>query len=165
MIHLFFAVLKNRSHLTSYRRVQKDFIPGSQPLKPVSTRQKYISAERNRIVGILHIAKERVCFCCIKENSVYYRLCELYRVKYLVITVCTDLLYNLPSDQRPVVDKDTFILLARIASCGVLMSTHDGFYWQRDGLAMGSPPAPHFPNEWLNQFESNIKGEAKLYFR
>ena len=45
------------------------------------------------------------------------------------------------------------------------MSTHDGFYWQRDGLAMGSPPAPHFANGWLSQFENDIKGEAKLYFR
>ena len=60
------------------------------------------------------------------------------------IIVCADLLYNLPLDQRPVVDKDTFILLAKIASCDVLMSTHDGFYWQRDGLAMGSSPAPPF---------------------
>ena len=45
------------------------------------------------------------------------------------------------------------------------MSTHDGFYWQRDGLAMGSPPAPHFANGWLSQFENTIKGESKLYFR
>ena len=101
------------------------------------------------------------------EEVISYDVVSLYtNVPVLeAITVCADLLYNLPSDQRPVIDKDTFILLAKIASCDVLMSTHDGFYWQRDGLAMGSPPAPHFANGWLSQFENNIKGDAKLYFR
>ena len=101
------------------------------------------------------------------EEVISYDVVSLYtNVPVLeAITVCADLLYNLPSDQRPVIDKDTFIVLAKIASCDVLMSTHDGFYWQRDGLAMGSPPAPHFANGWLSQFENNIKGEAKLYFR
>ena len=43
--------------------------------------------------------------------------------------------------------------------------THDGFYIQKDGLAMGSPPAPHLANGWLSQFEPNIRGEAQLYER
>ena len=30
---------------------------------------------------------------------------------------------------------------------------------------MGSPPAPHFANGWLSQFENSIKGESRLYFR
>ena len=62
-------------------------------------------------------------------------------------------------------DKDTFKTLAKIASCDVLLSTHNGFYRQIDGLAMGSPPAPHLANGWLSQFDSTIKGESKLYFR
>lgn len=45
------------------------------------------------------------------------------------------------------------------------MSTHDGFYKQVDGLAMGSPPAPHLANGWLSQFEETIKGDAKMYDR
>ena len=81
------------------------------------------------------------------------------------ITVCTDMLYDLPEDQRPAIDKETFITLAKIASCDVIMSTHDGFYKQIDGLAMGSPPAPHLANGWLSKFDSTIRGEAKLYFR
>ena len=28
----------------------------------------------------------------------------------------------------------------------IIMSTHDGYYKQVDGLAMGSPPAPHLAN-------------------
>ena len=45
------------------------------------------------------------------------------------------------------------------------MLTHDGFYKQVDGLAMGSPPAPHLANGWLSQFESTIKGNARIYDR
>ena len=81
------------------------------------------------------------------------------------IDVCTEKLYECPVDQRPKIDKDTFKTLAKIASCDVLLSTHNGFYRQIDGLAMGSPPAPHLANGWLSQFDSTIKGESKLYFR
>ena len=45
------------------------------------------------------------------------------------------------------------------------MSTHDGYYKQVDGLAMGSPPAPHLANGWMSQFDNTIKGEAVLYAR
>ena len=75
------------------------------------------------------------------------------------IEMCTDLLLALPADKRPSIDEDTFIILAKIASSDVLMSIHDGYYCQTDGLAMGSPPAPHLANGWL------IMGESKLYYR
>ena len=78
------------------------------------------------------------------------------------IQVCTDLLYNLPLDKRPSIDKDTFIILAKIASCNVMMSTHDGYYKQVDGLAMGSPPAPHLANGWLSQFDNYITPFKKM---
>ena len=65
----------------------------------------------------------------------------------------------------PPVDKATFIALAEIASCDVIMSTHDGYYIQKDGLAMGSPPAPHLANGWMSQFDQTIQGDAKLYTR
>ena len=81
------------------------------------------------------------------------------------IEVCTDLLYRLPPEKRPNIDKDTFQSLAKIASCEVIMLTHDGYYTQKDGLAMGSPPAPHLANGWLSQYEETIKGESKLYYR
>ena len=45
------------------------------------------------------------------------------------------------------------------------MSTHDGFYEQIDGLAMGSPPAPHLANGWLSQFDPIIQGNASIYER
>ena len=78
------------------------------------------------------------------------------------INRCADLLFSrftLP------VDKETFIILAELASCNVVMSTCDGYYTQIDGLAMGSPCAPLLANGWLSQFDHDIKGDAKLYFR
>ena len=46
-----------------------------------------------------------------------------------------------------------------------MMSTHDGYYKQVEGLAMGSPPAPHLANGWLSQFDGTIQGNSKVYFR
>ena len=45
------------------------------------------------------------------------------------------------------------------------MSTHDGFYQQIDGLAMGSPPAPHQANGWMSQFDKTIQAGSKMYSR
>ena len=45
------------------------------------------------------------------------------------------------------------------------MSTHRGYYKQIDGLAMGSPPAPHLANGWLSQFDPIIKDDSKLFTR
>lgn len=73
-------------------------------------------------------------------------------------------MYN-PKNSKPPVSKETFIELAKIASCNVIMSTHDGLYEQTDGLAMGSPPAPHLANAWMSQFDSTIKGTSSLYTR
>ena len=80
------------------------------------------------------------------------------------IQVSADLMYN-PKNSKPPVSKETFIELAKIASCNVIMSTHDGLYEQTDGLAMGSPPAPHLANAWMSQFDSTIKGNSSIYTR
>jgi hypothetical protein len=45
------------------------------------------------------------------------------------------------------------------------MSTHDGFYRQVDGLAMGSSPAPLLANGWLHKFDPIIRDDAKLFAR
>ena len=80
------------------------------------------------------------------------------------IEVCTDLLYS-GEHQLPPVDKETFKELLKLCTCNVLMQTHDGFYRQTDGLAMGSPPAPLLANGWLSTFDPRIKEDAKLYDR
>ena len=64
--------------------------------------------------------------------------------------------------QTPPVDKETFILITELSSMNVVMSTHDGYYRQIDGLAMGSPPAPYLANIWLSQYYSTIIDNAKL---
>ena len=66
------------------------------------------------------------------------------------ITVCADLLYS-GEHTLPPVDKETFKELLELCTCNVLMQTHDGFYRQTDGLAMGSPPASFLANGWLSR--------------
>ena len=58
------------------------------------------------------------------------------------INICADLLF---SSRQLNIDKETFITLAKLSSCDIICS-HDGFYRQVDGLAMGSAPAPHIAN-------------------
>jgi len=80
------------------------------------------------------------------------------------INLCADLLFS-GKYKLPPVDKQTFIELTKISSCDVIMSTHRGYFKQVDGLAMGSPPAPHLANGWLSQFDGTIKGDSKLFSR
>ena len=65
--------------------------------------------------------------------------------------------------QTPSLDKETFITLATISCTNVILSTHDGTYWQIDGLAMGSLPAPPLSNIWLSKYEPAIKDYATLF--
>ena len=78
------------------------------------------------------------------------------------INVCADLLF---ASRELNIDKDTFITLAKLLSCDMIFSSHDGFYTQVDGLAMGSAPAPHIANGWLSTFDSTIKETSPLYAR
>ena len=41
------------------------------------------------------------------------------------------------------------------------------YFTQIDGLAMGSPPAPHLANGWISQLDHQIQGDAHaaLYTR
>ena len=77
------------------------------------------------------------------------------------IDVCSDLLFS-GKYQLPPVNKATFKKLLEIATCDVLMLTHDGYYRQRDGLAMGSPPAPPLANGWLNLHDRKVKDYANF---
>ncbi len=66
---------------------------------------------------------------------------------------------------KPPVDKDTFITLAKLACKDVVMLTHDGYYRQLDGLAMGAKPAPPLANVWLSKYEPIIMDSAKIFDR
>ena len=98
------------------------------------------------------------------ESIISFDVTSLYTNVPVVEAIerCADLLFKAV---RISVDKETFIELAKIASCNVVMATHNGFYRQVDGLAMGSAPAPFLANGWLSQFDPKIRDEAKLYYR
>ena len=100
------------------------------------------------------------------EELVSYDVTSLYTnvPVYEAIEDCANMLYS-GRYQVPPVDKETFVQLLTLCTCNVLMQTHDGFYRQVDGLAMGSPPAPLLANGWMSKYDPLIKGEAKLYFR
>ena len=100
------------------------------------------------------------------EELVSFDVTSLYTNVPLneAIDDCTNLLYSGKYAQPPV-DKETFRKLTMLCSEDVIMSTHDGYYQQIDGLAMGSPPAPMLANGWLSKFDRIIKEEADLYSR
>ena len=60
---------------------------------------------------------------------------------------------------------DTFIKLLELCSTNVMMLTHEGYYIQKDGLAMGSPPAPLLANIWLANLEELKRDDSKLFGR
>ena len=66
---------------------------------------------------------------------------------------------------KPPVDRKTFTILIELAMCKILMLTHDRYYRQTGGLAMGSPPAPLLANIWLSKFEPVINNDAKVFQR
>ena len=79
------------------------------------------------------------------------------------IDICTDLLYN-DKHEPPPVDNETFKNLAPISSCNVYMLSHNGYYKQKDGSAMGSPLASHLANRWLSKYDPDISWGAKIYY-
>ena len=81
------------------------------------------------------------------------------------ITYCAELFFDKHKLSIDGVSKETFIKLLELSSCDVVMSTHEGYYIQKEGLAMGSAPAPHIANAWLSKYDDTIKGESILYFR
>ena len=79
------------------------------------------------------------------------------------IQVAADLLYD-GKNARLTVSKETFIKLAEISSCDVIMQTHNSFYKQTNGLAMGNPPAANLnlANARMSQFNDAINGNSNL---
>jgi len=53
---------------------------------------------------------------------------------------------------RPPVDRETFKELLKLCSSNVIMLTNEGYFKQVDSQAMGSPPALHLANAWMNKF-------------
>lgn len=100
------------------------------------------------------------------EELVSFDVTSLYTnvPVYEAISDCTNLLYS-GRYKKPPVDINTFRKLLEICSCNVIMLTHDGYYKQTDGLAMGSPPAPLLANGWMHKFDNTVKGDSTLFAR
>ena len=76
-----------------------------------------------------------------------------------------DMLYS-GRCETPSVDKETFIELTKLAVKNIIMSTHDGYFMQVDGLAMGSPVSPLLANIWMSKFDLILKEKGvQLYKR
>ena len=65
----------------------------------------------------------------------------------------------------PPVDKETFIILAELATNNVVMLTHDVPYRQIDGLAMSSQPAAPLLTIRSSKYESSTQDYAKRFER
>ena len=69
-------------------------------------------------------------------------------------------------EKEPEIDKDTFLLLAKLCLDRVVMRTCDGYYVQTEGLAMGSPASPLLANIWMSKFDQLFTSEKpKMYMR
>lgn len=70
------------------------------------------------------------------------------------------------ANQEPSIRKDVFIQLGTLALNDVFMSTCDGYYIQKMGLAMGSPFSPSLANMWMTKFDDIfLKMSSPFYFR
>ena len=93
------------------------------------------------------------------EELISFDVVSLYTNVPVIESIedCANLLYNPRATHgTPCFSKETFITLAKLACCNVMMLTNDGFYRQIEGLAMGAPLAPYLANAWLSKFDPVI---------
>ena len=134
----------------------------------------------NKVTEWLSVVPESKCQSSSKKIADQLKSIELDDGEVLISFDVVSLYTNVPVQESildsaerlycgefetPPVSKEAFIRLMRLASTDVAMLTHDGYYVQKDGLAMGSPPAPLLANIWLAKKEPAIKDEAKLFER
>ena len=60
-------------------------------------------------------------------------------------------------DVIPPISKAVFIRLGKLALNDIVMLTHDGYYLQKRGLAMGCNLSALLANVWMTQFDEKIK--------
>ena len=55
--------------------------------------------------------------------------------------------------------------LLELCSSNVIMLTNDGYFRQKDELAMGSPPVPLIANCWMSKFDPILRDNAVFFSR
>ena len=84
------------------------------------------------------------------------------------LKLAADKLYNNDDyrDVRPPISKKVFIQIGEMALIDMVMLTHDGYYIQKHGLAMGSPLSSLLANIWLTTFDLKFQAmKTKWFFR
>ena len=82
--------------------------------------------------------------------------------------MAADKLYNNDDyiNVRPPISKTVFIQIGKMALNNIVMLTHDGYYIQKHGLAMGSPLSSLLANIWLTKFDVRFHAmNTKWFFR
>ena len=77
--------------------------------------------------------------------------------------LATRLLFE--SDSPPPVDRETFSSVIEMCTSGVLFLTPDGYYRQKDGVAMGSPLGPQLANIFMSQYDNRLAEGTAFYRR
>ena len=104
------------------------------------------------------------------EKLVSFDVSSLYtKVPALeALKMAADKLYNNDDciNVRPPISKTVFIQIGKMALNNIVMLTHDGYYIQKHGLAMGSPLSSLLANIWLTKFDVRFHAmNTKWFFR
>ena len=77
----------------------------------------------------------------------------------------TELMYSPNHDFAPPIDQDTFVKLLKLVCVDVVFSTHQGYFKQVDGVAMGSPLGPLLANVFMSKFDKDLGLFSPFYYR
>ena len=110
---------------------------------------KYIVKDSFKFVDELKLLKARGTFLSSFDVKSLFTNVPLNEV----IHVCADTLYSL---ENPVLKRNNFILLMKLATEGVEFSFDNILYRQIDGIAMGSPLGPTLANIFMGYLEYKI---------
>lgn len=77
----------------------------------------------------------------------------------------TELMYSPNHDFAPPIDQDTFAKLLKLVCVDVVFSTHQGYFKQVDGVAMGSPVGPLLANVFMSKFDKDLGLFSPFYYR
>ena len=81
------------------------------------------------------------------------------------IAYTTELMYSPNHDFAPPIDQDTFAKLLKLVCVDVVFSTHQGYFKQVDGVAMGSPLGPLLANVFMSKFDKDLGLFSPFYYR